>query len=62
MKHQYSWSIDDHNTMTVWEDDAILATIEDCFSESEDCFDETAENIFKDVVYDLRGIDLDDEE
>lgn len=53
MEHQYSWSVDNHNTMTIWEDDAILATIEDCFPKVK------AENLFKDVVYELRGIDLD---
>lgn len=60
MEHRYSWSIDDHNTMTIWEDDTILATLEDCYSECEDCFDCTLERLFKDVVYEMRGVDLDE--
>lgn len=59
-KHQYSWSVDDHNTMTVWEDNTVLATLEDCYSECEDCFDCTLERLFKEVVYELRGVDLDE--
>lgn len=58
-EHRYSWSIDDHNTMTVWEDDAVLATLEDCYAECEDCFDCTLENLFKEVVYEMRGVNLD---
>ncbi len=62
VEHQYSWSIDDNNTMTIWEDDRVLATLPDCYEEYEDCFEGTLENIFKEVVYEMRGIDLDKEE
>lgn len=61
MEHQYSWSMDEHNTMTIWEDNAVLATLEDCYLECEDCFDGTLERLFKDVVYEMRGVDLDEE-
>lgn len=51
----YSYSINDNKVMTIYEDDAILATIEDC-----DKNDKTGcEALFKDVVYELRNIDLD---
>lgn len=62
MKHHYSWSIDCNNTMTVWEDDCVLITIENCTEELNDCFDESLEQLFKNVVREMRGIDLDMEE
>ena len=31
MEHQYSWFVDEHNVMTVWEDNRVLATLEDCY-------------------------------
>lgn len=61
MEHQYSWSVDEHNVMTVWEDNRVLATLEDCYEDLEDCFDASLEKLFKEVVYELRGVDLDAE-
>lgn len=50
VEHQYSWLVDDRNVMTIWEDNRILATIEDCAKNSGE--------LFMDVVFELRGIDL----
>lgn len=51
----YNYSINDNGVMTIYENNAILATIEDC-----DANDKTGcETLFKDVVYELRNIDLD---
>lgn len=51
----YSYSINDNEVMTIYENDAVLATIEDC-----DANDKTGcDTLFKDVVYELRNIDLD---
>lgn len=57
--HQYSWSVNDNNVMTVWEDNTILATIEDCCKDGADHFDGSLEKMFLDVVYEIRGIKLD---
>lgn len=51
MEHQYSWSVDENHVMTVWENNTVLATLEDCF-------DTSLEELFADVVYELRGVDL----
>ena len=53
MEHQYSYSLDDYNTLTVWEDNCTLATISDVTEDQ-------AEDIFVEVVYELRNIDLDE--
>lgn len=49
----YSYSIDDNNVLTVWEGKSVLCTISDVS-------DETAEDMFKETVFELRGISLDD--
>ena len=58
MEHQYSWSVDENHVMTVWENNTVLATLEDCYENTEDCFDASLEELFADVVYELRGVDL----
>ena len=51
MEHQYSWSVDENHVMTVWENNTVLATLEDCHENTEDCFDTSLEELFEDVVY-----------
>lgn len=55
MEHQYSYSLDDYNTLTIWEDNCTLATISDVRKKE-------AEELFVTIVYELRGIDLDEVE
>lgn len=59
MEHQYSWSLDEHNVMTVWEDNRVLATLEDCYEDLEDRSNASLDELFKEVVYELRKVDLD---
>ena len=59
MEHQYSWSVDEHNVMTVWEDNRVLATLEDCYEDLEDRPNASLDELFKKVVYELRKVDLD---
>ena len=55
--HKYSYSINDvKNTMTIWEDNCVMCTISDIAD------DENARDIFYDVVYEMRGIYLPEEE
>ena len=49
----YSYSVDDNNVLTVWEGNAILCTISDVSEEA-------AEDMFKETVFELRGISFDD--
>ena len=51
----YSYSINDNGVMTIYENNAILATIEDCDKNDKIGCDA----LFKDVVYELKNIDLD---
>lgn len=54
---KYSYSINEHtNEMTIWEDDCTMCTISDVAD------DENARDIFYDVVYEMRGIYLPEEE
>ena len=49
---EYSYSINDStNEMTVWEDNCVLCTISDVDEKQ-------AKEMFYDVVFELRGIDL----
>ncbi len=54
-KDLYSYSIDDNDVMTVKEGCSTLCTISDVS-------EETAEDIFKEAVFEMRGISLDDED
>lgn len=47
---QYSFSVDDGNTMYIYEDGMLLATID--ASNSDDL-----ESLFYEVLYDLRGVE-----
>ncbi|MGN0107181.1 MAG: hypothetical protein ACI4A5_05750 [Hominilimicola sp.] len=49
----YSYSVDDNNVLTVWEGNTTLCTISDVS-------EETAEDMFKEIVFELRGISFDD--
>ena len=54
---QYSYSINESkNEMTIWEDNCVMCTISDVAD------DENARDIFYDAVYEMRGIDLAEEE
>ena len=54
---QYSYSINEStNEMTIWEDNCTMCTISDIVD------DENARDIFYDVVYEMRGIDLEAKE
>ena len=54
---QYSYNINEStNEMTIWEDNCIMCTISDIVD------DENARDIFYDVVYEMRGIDLEAKE
>jgi hypothetical protein len=53
---QYSYSINESkNEMTIWEGNCIMCTLSDIVD------DENARDIFYDVVYEMRGIDLAEE-
>lgn len=54
-KDLYSYSVDDNNVLTVHEGCAILCTIPDVSKEA-------AEDMFKEAVFEMRGISLDDED
>ena len=57
MTRYYSYDVNEStNEMTIWEDDYVLCTISDVKN------DKNAKNIFYEVVYELRGIDLEEEE
>lgn len=47
----YSYNLTDYNDLVVWENNAVLATIEDVNPDS-------AQDVFCDVVYELRGVEL----
>lgn len=49
VRKQYSYNIDEKNTMTIWENNAVLCTISDVRKNS-------AKELFKEVVYDMRKI------
>ena len=51
MGSQYSYSLDGFGTMSIWEDDCLLCTMSDCYES--DC-----EQLFEDVVFEMRGIAL----
>lgn len=51
----YSYSVDDNKVMTVMEGCSILCTISDVS-------EETAEDMFREAVFEMRGISLDDED
>ncbi|MDO4650889.1 MAG: hypothetical protein Q4B26_19810 [Eubacteriales bacterium] len=53
-EHQYSYSLKG-NTLCVWEDNAIMAEISDVAEDN-------AESIFKEIVFEMRNIDLDENE
>ena len=53
-KHRYSYSIDDFGTMTVFEDHKVLCTISDVS-------EETADDMLAEIVYEMRGVDIDKE-
>ena len=59
MDNDYCWSLDKNGTMTIWEGNAVLATVENCNGRCVDCSDCSLEALFKDVVYELKGVDLD---
>lgn len=52
-KDLYSYSVDDNNVMTVMEGCSILCTISDVAEENE-------EDMFREAVFEMRGISLDD--
>lgn len=54
-KDLYSYSVNDNKVMTVMEGCSILCTISDVSEED-------AENMFREVVFEMRGISLDDED
>lgn len=53
-KDLYSYSVDDNNVLTVHEGCSILCTIPDVSKEA-------AEDMFREAVFEMRGISLDDE-
>lgn len=55
-RHQYSYSIDDYNLMTIWEDDCVLCTVSDVHNE------EQAKTLLQEIVFELRGVVLKDED
>lgn len=54
-KDLYSYSVDDNKVMTVMEGCSILCTISDVS-------EETAEDMFREAVFEMRGISFDDED
>ena len=50
---QYSYSVSGNNTLYIWENDAIMA-------ELSGVTEKQAESLFKEVVYEMRSIDLDE--
>lgn len=50
----YTYSINGSKVMTIYENNAVLATIEDCDENNK----AGCETLFKDIVYELRNIDL----
>ena len=53
-KDLYSYSVDDYNVMTVMEGCSILCTISDVTEEN-------AEDMFREAVFEMRGISLDED-
>lgn len=60
MKHVYNWTTDDYGRLIIYEDDCVLATITN--EDIDDISDEALEELFKEVVWEMRGINLDEEE
>lgn len=60
MKHVYNWTTDDYGRLIIYEDDCVLATITN--EDIDDISDEALEELFKEVVWEMRGINLDEGE
>ena len=60
MKHAYNWTTDDYGRLIIYEDDCVLATITN--EDVDDISDEALEELFKEVVWEMRGINLDEGE
>lgn len=52
-KDLYSYSVDDNEVMTIWERSSILCTVSDVTEEN-------AEDMFREIVFEMRGISLDE--
>lgn len=59
MKHVYNWTTDDYGRLIVYEDDCVLAEISN--EDIDDISDEALEELFKEVIWEMRGINLDEE-
>ena len=59
MKHIYNWATDDYGRLIIYEGNCVMATVEN--EDIDDISDEALEELFKEVVYEMRNINLDEE-
>lgn len=60
MKHIYNWTTDDYGRLIIYEDNCVMATVEN--EDIDNISDEALEELFKEVVYEMREINLDMED